>query len=121
MLFCEVPLPKTKAFMPTFPAQHAQDRRMRRVLKSPDPLQEQRKKEWQQGELGDWWFVWLSEIPSFLILTLCLQETVGVEWGGHSLPFIDEEIDNNHCTSKSQSKQVEEVEVTSYLHILDLV
>ncbi|KAK8561083.1 hypothetical protein V6N12_048159 [Hibiscus sabdariffa] len=109
MLFCEVPLPKTKAFMPTFPAQHAQDRRMRRVLKSPDPLQEQRKKEWQQGELGDWWFVWLSE------------KTVGVEWGGHSLPFIDEEIDNNHCTSKSQSKQVEEVEVTSYLHILDLV
>ncbi|KAK8564497.1 hypothetical protein V6N13_005296 [Hibiscus sabdariffa] len=52
MWFCEVPLPKTKAFMPTFPAQHAQDRRMRRVLKSPDPLQEQRKKEWQQGELG---------------------------------------------------------------------
>ncbi|KAK8516723.1 hypothetical protein V6N13_080828 [Hibiscus sabdariffa] len=50
--FHEVPLPKTKAFMPTFPAQHAQDRRMRRVLKSPDPLQEQRKKEWQQGELG---------------------------------------------------------------------
>ncbi|XP_038992375.1 cyclin-dependent kinase G-2-like isoform X1 [Hibiscus syriacus] len=50
--FREVPLPKTKAFMPTFPARHAQDRRMRRVLKSPDPLQEQRKKEWQQGELG---------------------------------------------------------------------
>ncbi|KAE8664609.1 Cyclin-dependent kinase G-2 [Hibiscus syriacus] len=50
--FREVPLPKTKAFMPTFPAQHAQDRRMRRVLKSPDPLQEQRKEEWQQGELG---------------------------------------------------------------------
>ncbi|KAK8516724.1 hypothetical protein V6N13_080829 [Hibiscus sabdariffa] len=36
----------------------------------------------------------------FLILTLCLQETVGVEWGGHSLPFIDEEIGSNHYTSK---------------------
>ncbi|KAK8482580.1 hypothetical protein V6N11_074115 [Hibiscus sabdariffa] len=54
--FREVPLPKTKAFMPTFPAQHAQDRRMRRMLKSPDPLEEQRRKELQQGELGtgDW-------------------------------------------------------------------
>ncbi|XWS22727.1 hypothetical protein CRYUN_Cryun29cG0061100 [Craigia yunnanensis] len=50
--FREVPLPKTKAFMPTFPAQHAQDRRMRRMLKSPDPLEEQRRKELQQGELG---------------------------------------------------------------------
>ncbi|XVE85262.1 hypothetical protein DITRI_Ditri17bG0078100 [Diplodiscus trichospermus] len=50
--FREVPLPKTKAFMPTFPAQHAQDRRMRRMLKSPDPLEEQRIKELQQGELG---------------------------------------------------------------------
>ncbi|KAL4282018.1 hypothetical protein GQ457_03G009870 [Hibiscus cannabinus] len=55
--FREVPLPKTKAFMPTFPAQHAQDRRVRRKLKSPDPLEEQRRKELQQGELGtggDW-------------------------------------------------------------------
>ncbi|XVF02702.1 hypothetical protein REPUB_Repub04eG0197200 [Reevesia pubescens] len=50
--FREVPLPKTKAFMPTFPAQHAQDRRMRRMLKSPDPLEEQRRKELQHGELG---------------------------------------------------------------------
>ncbi|GMJ13274.1 CYCLIN-DEPENDENT KINASE G2 [Hibiscus trionum] len=50
--FREVPLPKTRAFMPTFPAQHAQDRRMRRMLKSPDPLEEQRRKELQQGELG---------------------------------------------------------------------
>ncbi|KAE8687390.1 hypothetical protein F3Y22_tig00111022pilonHSYRG00655 [Hibiscus syriacus] len=73
--FREVPLPKNKAFMPTFPAQHAQDRRMRKMLKSPDPLHEQRK-EWQQGD--------------------------GVEWGGHSLPFIDEEMDSNHYTSKCQ-------------------
>ncbi|XP_015894373.3 cyclin-dependent kinase G-2 isoform X1 [Ziziphus jujuba] len=50
--FREVPLPKTKEFMPTFPAQHAQDRRVRRIMKSPDPLEEQRRKELQQGELG---------------------------------------------------------------------
>ncbi|KAK4488778.1 hypothetical protein RD792_004565 [Penstemon davidsonii] len=50
--FREVPLPKSKEFMPTFPAQHAQDRRVRRVMKSPDPLEEQRRKELRQGELG---------------------------------------------------------------------
>lgn len=50
--FREVPLPKEKDFMPTFPAQHAQDRRLRRILKSPDPLEEQRRKELQQGEQG---------------------------------------------------------------------
>lgn len=27
-------------------------RRLRRVMKSPDPLEEQRRKELQQGELG---------------------------------------------------------------------
>ncbi|KAK4377007.1 hypothetical protein RND71_003303 [Anisodus tanguticus] len=50
--FREVPLPKSKEFMPTFPAQHAQDRRVRRVIKSPDPLEEQRRKELKQGVLG---------------------------------------------------------------------
>ncbi|KAJ9549524.1 hypothetical protein OSB04_022067 [Centaurea solstitialis] len=50
--FREVPLPKSKDFMPTFPAHHAQDRRTRRVLKSPDPLEEQRRKELQQAKLG---------------------------------------------------------------------
>ncbi|XP_008807532.2 cyclin-dependent kinase G-2 [Phoenix dactylifera] len=50
--FSEVPLPKSKEFMPTFPAQHAQDRRLRRIMKSPDPLEEQRRKELQQGESG---------------------------------------------------------------------
>ncbi|XP_065874297.1 cyclin-dependent kinase G-2 [Euphorbia lathyris] len=50
--FREVPLPKSKDFMPTFPAQHAQDRRLRRMMKSPDPLEEQRRKELQQGDLG---------------------------------------------------------------------
>ncbi|XP_019460153.1 PREDICTED: cyclin-dependent kinase G-2-like isoform X1 [Lupinus angustifolius] len=49
--FREVPLPKSKEFMPTFPAQHAQDRRTRRMLKSPDPLEEQRRKE-LRGETG---------------------------------------------------------------------
>ncbi|KAK4760486.1 hypothetical protein SAY87_005379 [Trapa incisa] len=49
--FREVPLPKSKDFMPTFPAQHAQDRRLRRVMKSPDPLEELRKKE-ARGDLG---------------------------------------------------------------------
>uniref|UniRef100_A0A7N0UWT6 cyclin-dependent kinase n=1 Tax=Kalanchoe fedtschenkoi TaxID=63787 RepID=A0A7N0UWT6_KALFE len=51
--FREVPLPKSKDFMPTFPAQHAQDRHMRRVMKSPDPLEELRRRELQQGaDLG---------------------------------------------------------------------
>ncbi|MQM05465.1 hypothetical protein Taro_038275 [Colocasia esculenta] len=50
--FLEVPLPKSKEFMPTFPAQHAHDRRVRRIMKSPDPLEELRKKELQQGEIG---------------------------------------------------------------------
>ncbi|XP_042753499.1 cyclin-dependent kinase G-2 isoform X2 [Lactuca sativa] len=50
--FREVPLPKSKDFMPTFPAQHAQDRRARRVMKSPDPLEEQRRKELQQAKFG---------------------------------------------------------------------
>ncbi|XP_074560639.1 cyclin-dependent kinase G-2-like [Curcuma longa] len=50
--FQEVPLPKSKEFMPTFPAQHAQDRRLRRIMKSPDPLAEQQQKELQQGDLG---------------------------------------------------------------------
>ncbi|OVA15389.1 Protein kinase domain [Macleaya cordata] len=50
--FREVPLPKSKDFMPTFPAQHAQDRRQRRVMKSPDPLEEQWKREMLQERLG---------------------------------------------------------------------
>ncbi|KAL3682016.1 hypothetical protein R1sor_000038 [Riccia sorocarpa] len=50
--FREVPLPKSKEFMPTFPARSEQDRRLRRLLKSPDPLEEQRKKELRQGEVG---------------------------------------------------------------------
>ncbi|KAJ1410612.1 Serine/threonine-protein kinase, active site [Sesbania bispinosa] len=50
--FREVPLPKSKEFMPTFPAQHAQDRRTRRILKSPHPLEEQVRKELLQGEPG---------------------------------------------------------------------
>ncbi|XP_068665087.1 cyclin-dependent kinase G-2-like [Aristolochia californica] len=48
--FREVPLAKSRDFMPTFPAQHAQDRRLRRIMKSPDPLEELRRKELQQGD-----------------------------------------------------------------------
>ncbi|MCL7051682.1 hypothetical protein MKW94_030070 [Papaver nudicaule] len=50
--FREVPLPMSRDLMPTFPAQHAQDRRVRRVMKSPDPLEEQRRRELQQESLG---------------------------------------------------------------------
>ncbi|EYU19618.1 hypothetical protein MIMGU_mgv1a021441mg [Erythranthe guttata] len=50
--FREVPLPKSKEFMPTFPAENEQDRRRRREMKSRDPLEEQRRKELQRGKLG---------------------------------------------------------------------
>lgn len=50
--FREVPLPKAKEFMPTFPARSEHDRRVRRLMKSPDPLEEQRKRELRRGELG---------------------------------------------------------------------
>ncbi|CAN6238558.1 unnamed protein product [Urochloa humidicola] len=49
--FREVPLPKTKDFMPTFPALNEQDRRNKKYTKSPDPLLEQQMKE--QGSTGD--------------------------------------------------------------------
>uniref|UniRef100_A0A5B7C2U0 cyclin-dependent kinase n=1 Tax=Davidia involucrata TaxID=16924 RepID=A0A5B7C2U0_DAVIN len=46
--FHEVPLPKSKEFMPTFPSQHAHDRHLRRIVKSPDPLKEQQHRK-EQG------------------------------------------------------------------------
>nr|WNT93104.1 CDKG1-2 protein [Phyllostachys edulis] len=49
--FCEIPLPTSKDFMPTFPALNEQDRCMKKYMKSPDPLEEQRMKE--QGSIGD--------------------------------------------------------------------
>ncbi|KAF8693690.1 hypothetical protein HU200_039106 [Digitaria exilis] len=49
--FREVPLPKTKDFMPTFPALNEQDRRIKKYMKSPDPLAEQQMKE--QGSTRD--------------------------------------------------------------------
>ncbi|KAL5075908.1 hypothetical protein RYX36_014892 [Vicia faba] len=49
--FREVPLPKSKEFMPTFPAQHDKERRMRRIMKSPHPLEKHRK-DLQLGESG---------------------------------------------------------------------
>ncbi|KAH8954260.1 hypothetical protein BDL97_08G070600 [Sphagnum fallax] len=50
--FREVPLPKAKEFMPTFPARSEHERRMRRLMKSPDPLEEQRRREARQAEVG---------------------------------------------------------------------
>ncbi|XP_040377320.1 cyclin-dependent kinase G-1 [Oryza brachyantha] len=49
--FRELPLPRSKDFMPTFPALNEQDRRFKKHIKSPDPLEEQRMKE--QGNNGD--------------------------------------------------------------------
>ncbi|CAD6250423.1 unnamed protein product [Miscanthus lutarioriparius] len=49
--FREVPLPKMKEFMPMFPALNEQDRRVKKYMKSPDPLVEQQMKE--QGSIGD--------------------------------------------------------------------
>ncbi|CAN6464189.1 unnamed protein product [Victoria cruziana] len=54
--FTEPPQPKDPSFMPTFPSQNAQDRRLFRFKKSPDPLEELRKEELrkkglQQGPL----------------------------------------------------------------------
>ncbi|KAI4336610.1 hypothetical protein L6164_015114 [Bauhinia variegata] len=81
--FREVPLPKSKEFMPTFPAQHAQDRRMRRILKSPDPLEEQRRKELQQGGSGTgecYWALpaasWCEVEQSLLCISLMNKLTV---------------------------------------------
>nr|XP_024363927.1 cyclin-dependent kinase G-2-like [Physcomitrium patens] len=50
--FREVPLPKAKEFMPTFPVRSEHDRRIRRLMKSPDPLEEQRKRELKRAEVG---------------------------------------------------------------------
>ncbi|XP_031476335.1 cyclin-dependent kinase G-2-like [Nymphaea colorata] len=54
--FTEPPQPKDPSFMPTFPSQNAQDRRLFKFKKSPDPLEELRKEELrkkglQQGPL----------------------------------------------------------------------
>ncbi|CAK8567193.1 unnamed protein product [Lathyrus sativus] len=49
--FHEVPLPKSKEFMPTFPARHDKERKMRRIMKSPHPL-EKHQKDLQLGESG---------------------------------------------------------------------
>ncbi|XP_047082659.1 cyclin-dependent kinase G-1-like [Lolium rigidum] len=49
--FREAPLPQSRDLMPTFPSLNEEDRRMRKRVKSPDPLEEQRMKE--QGSIGD--------------------------------------------------------------------
>uniref|UniRef100_K3YMD2 [RNA-polymerase]-subunit kinase n=1 Tax=Setaria italica TaxID=4555 RepID=K3YMD2_SETIT len=54
--FSEVPLPKSKDFMPTFPTLNELDGKIhghiKRYLKSPDPLEEQHLKE-LQGNIGN--------------------------------------------------------------------
>jgi cell division cycle 2-like protein len=50
--FRELPLPKSKEFMPTCPPMNDHDRQARRFLKSPEPLEGQRRKELEQGELA---------------------------------------------------------------------
>ncbi|KAH7286650.1 hypothetical protein KP509_32G016400 [Ceratopteris richardii] len=50
--FKEVPLPKMKELMPTYPARSEHERRSRRLQKSPDPLAELRRRELRQAELG---------------------------------------------------------------------
>uniref|UniRef100_A0ACD5Z4J5 Uncharacterized protein n=1 Tax=Avena sativa TaxID=4498 RepID=A0ACD5Z4J5_AVESA len=49
--FREAPLPQSRDLMPSFPSLNEQDRRMRKRVKSPDPLEEQRMKE--QGSIED--------------------------------------------------------------------
>lgn len=49
--FSEYPLPKERELMPVYHTQQAPERSMRRVMKSPDPLEEQHQKELQQREL----------------------------------------------------------------------
>ncbi|KAJ4960418.1 hypothetical protein NE237_020328 [Protea cynaroides] len=110
--FREVPLPKAKDFMPTFPAQHAQDRRLRRIMKSPDPLEEQRRKELQQAELGTGVFAgFISDgyglgyfllFQASVIIKKCIlpfsrlhRKTIGVKRRERSLLFIAEETDGN--------------------------
>ncbi|XP_050879274.1 cyclin-dependent kinase G-2 isoform X3 [Lathyrus oleraceus] len=62
--FREVPLPKSKEFMPTFPAQHDKERRMRRIMKSPHPLEKHRK-DLQLGESGTVRVKWKSAFCPF--------------------------------------------------------
>ena len=52
--FREVPLPKAKEFMSTFPARSEHDRQIRRLMKSLDLLEEQRIRELKRAELGGW-------------------------------------------------------------------
>ncbi|KAL2455192.1 Protein kinase superfamily protein [Abeliophyllum distichum] len=102
--FREVPLPKSKEFMPTFPAQHAQDRRIRRVMKSPDPLEEQRRKELQQGELGTGGLL-TCRLSLCCPMEICLWYCLQASGEGAILAFHVEEFDRKHCTLKYHSKQ----------------
>lgn len=50
--FREVPLPKAQELMPTFPARNEQDRRLRRLHRSPDPLEEVKRRPPDVGAGG---------------------------------------------------------------------
>ncbi|GJX80324.1 cyclin-dependent kinase G-2 isoform X1, partial [Tanacetum coccineum] len=109
--FREVPLPKSKDFMPTFPAQHAQDRRTRRVMKSPDPLEEQRRKELQHAEFGTGfavegqvkekskWFASLRDMARKLKLDLMAMEQSFLEANK-----IQEEVAQGHHKMHEMTK-----------------
>nr|GEX18329.1 cyclin-dependent kinase G-2 isoform X1 [Tanacetum cinerariifolium] len=96
--FREVPLPKSKDFMPTFPAHHAHDRRVGRVMKSPDPLEEQRRKELQQANLGtgpfhdvgeEIYLLLLPDLMHSMLTSLCKVWPIGLAlWGTYLLENV---------------------------------
>ncbi|KAF5952844.1 hypothetical protein HYC85_010788 [Camellia sinensis] len=61
--FHEVPLPKSKEFMPTFPAQHAQDRHaVAKDNEEPRSFRGAAKEGVAARGIRNWWAVWLSEM-----------------------------------------------------------
>ncbi|KAE9454206.1 hypothetical protein C3L33_13893, partial [Rhododendron williamsianum] len=82
--FREVPLPKSKEFMPTFPAQHEEDRRLRsrRVMKSPDPLEEQRGKSCSKGN-------YLQVLQIDMVEPLRIELTSFLQlWPSHRVAYL---------------------------------
>ncbi|RWR96895.1 cyclin-dependent kinase G-2 isoform X1 [Cinnamomum micranthum f. kanehirae] len=84
--FREVPLPKSKDFMPTFPAQHSQDRtvrRLRRIMKSPDPLEELRRKEAQQPDVPPDNFGWRKMFSHLQSIIICCSISFVLQLRNH--------------------------------------
>ncbi|GJY76714.1 cyclin-dependent kinase G-2 isoform X1, partial [Tanacetum coccineum] len=100
--FREVPLPKSKDFMPT---------RTRRVMKSPDPLEEQRRKELQHAEFRTGfdvegqvkekskWFASLRDMERKLKLDLMAMEQSFLEANK-----IQEEVAQGHHKMQEMTK-----------------